>query len=220
MSEVQTPQAAQSTNQAAEGTTVLTEAVDANANAVVETKDVKEAVNPNSETKTQEAQADKKDEPLSYDLKLPEGSVLKPEHIEEISAFAKEHKLPPEVAQKVLERESASVLGFAQAQQEQMKKEVAGWLDQTKKDKEFGGEKWDENATYAKEVIRKFGDEDLRKALDETGLGNHPALFRLAARIGKSMANDKAVFAGQTTTPEKKSWAEILYDNNQNNKGD
>lgn len=211
MSEVQTPQAAQSTNPAAEGKTVLTEPVEPKAEAQAQPKADESTVNPNSEPKTQDAPAENKDVPLSYDLKIPEGSILKPEQVDELSAFAKEHKLHPDVAQKVLERESASVLSFAQAQQDQMKNAVAGWLDLTKKDKDFGGEKWAENATYAKQVIQKFGDEDLKKALDETGLGNHPALFRLAARIGKSMANDKAVFSGHTTTPEKKSHAEILY---------
>jgi len=216
MSEVTNTQAAQSTNQAEEGKTVLTTPPQAEAQANAEAAKPGESVNPNSDANSQEAQPEAAAVPEKYELKLPEGSILKPEHVEQISAFAKEHKLSQELAQKLLERESGSVSSYAQARQAEIDKEVSGWLVQVQNDPEYGGEKFKQNAEYARQFVKKYGDEDFWKALDMTGLGNHPALFRFMARAGKAAANDKAVFAGTTTTPEKKSAAEILYSNPNN----
>lgn len=215
MSEVVNTQAAQSTNQAEEGKTVLTENVQAEVKADASAS-TPAAVDPNSDKQSKEATQADAAVPVAYDLKLPEGSFLKPEQVEQISAFAKEHKMTPDLAQKLLERESVSISSFAQARQAEVDKEVSGWLTQVQNDPDYGGEKFKQNAEYARQFVKKYGDEDFWKALDMTGLGNHPALFRFMAKAGKAAANDKAVFAGTTTAPEKKSQAEILYGNPNN----
>lgn len=145
-----------------------------------------------------------------FDLKLPDGSLLTADAVEKAVARAKELKLSPEQAQADLNRESDMVKSFVEAEKTKLAQSVDAWVTEAKNDSEIGGEKFPANAEIAKRVVNRFGTEEFRKALNETGLGNHPELFRVFVRIGKAMTEDQLVLpSGQTTAP--KSPAEVLY---------
>jgi hypothetical protein len=63
--------------------------------------------------------------------------------------------------------------------------QVAEWAKALPMDREVGGEKFKQSVADAQQVLQKHGDTELQKLLDESGVGNHPAVFRLLARIGK-----------------------------------
>lgn len=143
--------------------------------------------------------------PEKYDLKLPEGSKLEASFVDQLSAFAKEQGLNQAQAQKLLEREHASRLAFESSHKEAQDKALAdyraGLLTTLEKDPEIGGAKLAENAEYAKRFVAQFGSEQLKKDLNESGLGNHPELIRMLAKAGKQfMAEDRAVH-GNPVTP-------------------
>lgn len=48
----------------------------------------------------------------------------------------------------------------------------------------FGAE-FEQAVADARSLIARYGDDDLRAALNQTGLGNHKALIRLLARIAR-----------------------------------
>lgn len=55
------------------------------------------------------------------------------------------------------------------------------------------GDKFAANVDTARAVIKKFGGDqvaDIVKHLDDSGLGNHPQLVRLLAKIGESIMED------------------------------
>lgn len=142
-----------------------------------------------------------------YDLKAPEGVQVEKAHLDEIAAYAKENGLTPAVAQKQLERElglrtsiTAKVTEQATAALRNTSEKV--WPDQVKADKELGGAAFAENMATAKRAIDRFGSPALKQALNETGLGNHPELVRFCVAIGKQIADDNIIPAGNTAGGE------------------
>ena len=64
------------------------------------------------------------------------------------------------------------------------------WVNQVKQ--EFGPE-FDNRVKIAQAAVRTFGGEELKNFLNETGLGNHPAMVKAFAEIGKELGEDKLV---------------------------
>ena len=52
----------------------------------------------------------------------------------------------------------------------------------------------------ARRAIERFGTPALRQLLNETGLGNHPEMVRLAVRVGRALAEDSV--AGARAAPQ------------------
>lgn len=159
-----------------------------------------------------DAAAAKGKAPETYTLKAPENSPLSQAHLDEISTFAKEKKLSNEAAQMLVERESKAVASFKETQQTDFETKKTQWLEDSKNDKQFGGDKFKESAELAHRVIERYASPSLKEHLKETGLGNHPELVRFVVDLGKEMSEDKLIIpGGQTQQPAKKSAAERLY---------
>lgn len=172
-------------------------------------KDQKPADKSADDKKDSEAKDDQgdkaKDIPETYDLKLPEGSPLKPESIQSVSEFAKANKLTNEQAQSVLERENSNAIEQVKLLDDMSKK----WVEEVKADKELGGNNFTKTAELSKRVIEKYAPE-LIKELEATGLGNHPGFVKFVYRIGKAMDSGEFVKGGTPPAPVK-SAAEVLY---------
>lgn len=152
-----------------------------------------------------------------YTLKLPDESPLDDSAVERIAAKAKERGLTTEQAQELLNHESEAISSYAKAQSEAFKQAVDGWKATIESDKELGGADYAKNAELAKRVVDRFATEDFKKALNETGFGNHPELFRVFFKIGKAMAEDQLVMPGAQQAPKQRSVEDLLYGNNNNN---
>ena len=146
----------------------------------------------------------------SYDLKLPDGSKLKPEQVEDIKSYAKAKGLSSEAAQELLQREASVVDGYFKELQTEHQKITEAWKQEVVKDSEIGGEKMNENIQLAQRSLEKFGTPKLIQELESTGYGNHPEVIRLLTRIGRAMSNDKMVVAG-AQTGGLKSLEETFY---------
>jgi hypothetical protein len=147
---------------------------------------------------TDKAEADKKaaaqKAPEKYEpFKVPEGMKLDETLIADLETLGKKNNWTQEQAQAIAD------LGSKQAQALQgnfrsaLTKAVAQWAEQSKADKEIGGDKFDENLAFAKKGMAQFGSQELGKVLKESGLGNHPEILRAFYRVGKAMADDKFV---------------------------
>jgi hypothetical protein len=147
--------------------------------------------------------------PVTYTLKIPDGSPLDPAHLEKTVAYAKERGLSNEDAQKVLERDHANAVAYLETQKGMLVKKAEEWAASAKADKEIGGEAFAQNAELAKRVLSRFGTDDLRKVLDDTGYGNFPELMRFVVRIGKAMSEDQLVLPG--AAPAGKQTPEQLF---------
>lgn len=160
--------------------------------------------------------------PEKYDVKLPENSVLTPEHIAALSSYAKEKKLTNEQAQELLNRDNQLIESDRAAQQKASDERVAkmqeSWIATAKDDKEIGGAEFAANAELASRVVKKFGTPEFNELLnpaDGKGIkwGNHPELFRFLAKLGKAMSPDK-LESGNNQDPAKanQSYADKFYE--------
>ncbi|HGE8494718.1 TPA: peptidase [Serratia marcescens] len=144
--------------------------------------------------------------PEKYEFAAPEGQELDANALAVFEPIAKELGLTQEQAQKLVDI-------YPQIQQQQAEawsKQIADWGEQVKADKEIGGDKFNASVGLAQRALDQFGNSELREYLNASGLGNHPALVRFCAKVGKSMAEDSFVVPNQGG---QRSAADILYGN-------
>lgn len=157
--------------------------------------------------------------PDKYDIKLPDG-VTDAAIVERTAAIARELGLGNEAAQKLLDREVATLTEQQTAQTALVEawkpggaefvKRDAQWTADAKADKEIGGENFPAALEKAQLALTKYGPE-LKTYLDQTGLGSHPAAIKFLANVGKAMSEGGLVLGKIGGAPKAKSDAETLY---------
>lgn len=127
-------------------------------------------------------------------------------------------KLSETVVPKLYER-------FSQQQQDAFAETRADWAKQTKADPEVGGKNFDKAQSDVARALDHFmgpaetKDKDgnvvkneFRVFLNETGLGNHPTMFKAFAKVGAALSEDGILARGAGGGGEAKlSREEILY---------
>ena len=166
-----------------------------------------------TEGKTDGDQAKAGDEPVvpeKYEFKAPEGREFDQAVIDQFSEVAKELKLTQEGAQKVIDKLGNA---FAEKQTNTLEAAKTEWVKSATADKEFGGEKLNENLATAKKALDTFGTPELRALLNESGLGNHPEIIRAFYRAGKQISEDRFVPGGIGGSGAARDPAKSLYPN-------
>lgn len=134
--------------------------------------------------------------PEAYELSL-EGVELDAKLIEEATPIFKELGLTNDQANALL---PLAPKLMAQAQEATMQQLIeAGaqqrqqWLEAFKADPDIGGGKMDETTHLAAKGLDAIGfveGHPFRKALTESGFGNHPDMIRMARRLGELVGED------------------------------
>lgn len=164
------------------------------------------------------ADGDAKPTPAALAFKAPEfdgmtdlgRSMWNSQALETFTAAAKELGLSQENGQKLLGK-LAPVLEAAQV--EKYRADRDAWANESRGDKEFGGDKLPENLAIAKKAIERFGGAELVKVLNETGYGDHPAVIRTFYRAGKAISEDKFVGGGRSDSAIDVPMEKRLYPN-------
>jgi len=143
--------------------------------------------------------------PEKYEFKLPEDIKLEGAALEELSGLAKELGLTQEQAQKVADLGAKQAQTLASQYVEQHKTTVNEWATQTKTDKEIGGEALEANLGAAKKALDQFGSPELKKLLNESGLGNHPEVVRMFVKAGKAISEDGRLVTGAARQSDRES---------------
>jgi len=150
--------------------------------------------------------------PESYvDFDLPDGMTINAEMLEAFTPVFKDMGLTQEQAQGLVNVQAEQVKAQQQAQYDAFSQQLNEWGNSAKNDKEYGGDKFDESIGLATQAIDKLGTPELKQALDDSGMGNHPEMVRLMVRIGKLMGEDTAV--GGSNAAAKSDRTSILYPN-------
>jgi hypothetical protein len=143
-------------------------------------------------------------------LVVPDGSNLSDADIVEMKEFAKVNKLSQESAQKILDEKAGFASKILAKQNADFKEKTTGWLNEVKQIKTF-----DEDLKANQQVLDGFFDADFKKMLNESGLGNHPSLFKGFAKLGKAMNPQKFVTAPKNAVAKKLSDEELFYGPNE-----
>jgi hypothetical protein len=135
--------------------------------------------------------------PEKYDFKTLEGQVDQAV-LTKFEGLAREMGMSQDQATKMMSQLAPEVEA---AQKANMASAVGKWVDAAKTDKEFGGDKLNENLAIAKTALEKFGTPALSKLLNDSGLGNHPEIIRAFVRAGKQITPGSFVSSGQGASP-------------------
>lgn len=122
-----------------------------------------------------------------YKYDLPEDHGLDDDFIKNFNKLAHDNNILPTQAKAMMEYYRGEV-----------EKEDKTYLEeraqaQTKAEatlKAEWGEGFDKNLFKAQQVVKTFGDDGITQFLDETGLGNEPAVIKFLAKIGESLNED------------------------------
>lgn len=147
------------------------------------------------------------------EFKVPEGQEINPDIMDEFKSAALDAKLTQEQAQHLIDMGAKMTEQLTQKAWEAHNARVAEWGEQSKADKEFGGDKLNENLALASKAMDAFATPELKQVLDQTGIGNHPELIRAFVRIGRQISEDRLVPGGSMPAGDSRSIAERLYPN-------
>lgn len=165
---------------------------------------------PEQLTKKQELQKQVEAEkgnvvPEKYEFKMPDGVKVNQELVDGLSPVLKDMKITQAQAQKLVDAYTPIILKQAQAMAKTQADESikvfnqikTDWKEQTNK---MLGTNKDAELGHAARFINQYGTKELRQALNDTGLGNHPELVRIFIAAGKKLAPD-SMPGGKTIKP-------------------
>lgn len=125
--------------------------------------------------------------PEAYaDFTLPEGVAPDPALMGEFKTIAKELNLPQAAAQKLVDLNARVEVARA----EQVQATLQQWETTAKADKEYGGDKFDENMALVAKAREQFVTPEFAQWLDQSKLGSHPEMIRAFFRIGQAISQD------------------------------
>jgi hypothetical protein len=125
--------------------------------------------------------------------KLPEGVKVDEELLGQLRTWGSKRGLQGDALQEAVELgvklQQKATAAFVGAHETM----VDGWAKQARADKEIGGAKLEESLQAGLSALRRHAGADfpsLVSELDRTGLGSHPAVIRLLAKIDKLTRED------------------------------
>ncbi|ELU1437137.1 peptidase [Providencia rettgeri] len=163
----------------------------------------------NDTSSTKQEGADKKPvsvAPEKYEFTAGEGQELDKEAIAAFEPIARELGLSNEQAQKIVDVYGSTIMPqILKQQNEAWLQQTVEWAETIKADKELGSV---ESIGNAQKAMDQFGTPELKQYLNDSGLGNHPELFRIFSRIGKAMSEDGFVSG---SSENALSTADVLF---------
>ncbi|EMB3084236.1 peptidase [Providencia huaxiensis] len=144
--------------------------------------------------------------PEKYEFTAGEGQELDKEAVAAFEPIARELGLSNKQAQKIVDVYGSTIIPqIAKQQEAAWQKQVTEWAETVKADKELGSV---ESIGNAQKAMDQFGTPELKQYLNDSGLGNHPELFRIFSRIGKAMSEDGFVSG---SSENARSAADVLF---------
>lgn len=148
------------------------------------------------------------------EFKAPEGQALDAAQIEAFSPLFKKHGLSQEAAQELVDASFALLPKQIEARdaliQQEIAKEDALKVDATRKDAEFGGDKFEASAKLANAALAKFGRPGLAKKLLEAGLASDPDVVHLLWNVGQKLGESIPPAPGDSSA-QKPALTSVLY---------
>ena len=149
--------------------------------------------------------------PTPIDIKLPENFQADAAAVDGFKKLAAESGLDSAKAQKFFDSYVALEQSRAQSAEQAFAKQEESWLAELKADKEFGGPHFDATVKSARRGMELVG-RDAQAVIAAAGLGNHPALVKAFARIGKANAEDSVASTTQAAgSSAEPGWSDVMY---------
>ena len=166
-----------------------------------------ESTDLNASSAVQPAQQTPQQQDPYAALSLPENSVIPLARWNVLKQRATQAKVPVEMLQQWLAQEEIDLQEQTRAQAQAKQAQQEAWAQQTRA---LWGEHWQEEVSRAVRAADVFGGPQLRQLLEETGLGNHPAIVCTFAQVGKRIMEDSSV-CGTSGASTDKTFTQALY---------
>ena len=150
------------------------------------------------------------------DFKLPEGVKANETALKEFPVIAKALNLTQEAAQKLVDFQTQMIVREREEALAHFKQLTGQWTDECKK---AFGPNYEQEFQTASKAIERFGPPELRKILNDTGMGSHPAFLKFANAVGKAISEDHLAEGSEANPTAKKSDAEVFYGGTMGKKG-
>ena len=135
-------------------------------------------------------------DPKAYELPVVEGSPeITKETADEFRALSHKIGLLPHQVKALYLWNQEGAKGQVIAHQEGIQKSLVESEATMRKEM---GTAFDANITGAKNLITKFGGQEVMQALDESGLGNNPHIIRMMVKISQQFNEDGNIQLGDT----------------------
>lgn len=215
-------------------TEVKTEEPKAEGKASDEKKAIPEAAETKADTQepieAKETEGSQSDEPAPLptyeEFKAPEGITLDAERVGNFTKALADFELKTKadhaevqaLGQQLVERyateEKKSIDTYTTSLLDAFEKQKSDWRESFEKDPEIGGNRKDTTINAALEFIKTHGGseeqkKEIHQLMDQTGVGNHPAILRLFAKAMTAMSEGKPLPA--TRPLMQKSKLEKFY---------
>lgn len=134
--------------------------------------------------------------PEHYEFFTENGEPEDPNLVSDVQDIFKNAKLNQEQANTVFNAYKKMVGDINTELQNNFNATTDGWYQQTINDPELGGQNLQNTKLAIGAVMQKFGNPELSKYLNETGLGFNPAFVRFMKNVGKAIGNDSDFISG------------------------
>jgi hypothetical protein len=146
----------------------------------------------------------------------PEGLTLDQPLLDSVTPLFKEFGLDQSQAQKLIDFQFKQNELMESAKEDSFNTLMDTWKEQSRNDKDFGGDKFEENVGVARKAIDQFGTPELKELLDSHGVGNHPEVIRFMVKVGHFTSEDVPGNSSPAITSAKNR-VSLLYPNDRNN---
>lgn len=126
------------------------------------------------------------DVPESYEFAMPDGVELDETLAGDANLAFKEAGLSQTQADQV----TNLFVNYQQRQVDQFNQQKEDWATASRNDKEFGGERFEENLSIANTYFKTL-PEGLKSVLVNYGLNNHPDVIREMLKHGRTLKEDR-----------------------------
>lgn len=202
---------AKETTQTQGSDSLLAEQPEAEAEKVAEGEEAKATEGDEKKDGEEDGKDKEPDEitPESYgDFEIPDGMPVNQPLLDAFKVEAANLKLDKKTAQALVSFKVKEVQDQNAAFLEQRK----AWVGELKADPDFGGQAFDANVKTASLTLRQFDQDGAAlKALQGTGLDNHPAIVKLLHRVGVGVADDKVHTSKSAGSKPEKPLGEALF---------
>lgn len=144
-----------------------------------------------------------------YDIKLPDGAPLDEKLVGSFKGVAHQLGLSNEAAQKLTEWYAGQASGIMEQGEAAKEQQVAAWKGEL--EKEWGWKTPQNTAIAARALMTMIegnAEHPLVKMLDETGLGNHPAMIKFFFEQGLARGEDKMLQPDQGPSDDQRGDAQ------------
>lgn len=168
------------------------------------------------------AKAEAAELPEKYELTAPEGLEINDEVLAEIDPVFRDLKLNNEQANKVIALAGPFAERIQQQAIDQHLATATTWAKEAKDDPDIGKGNWPETDRLVAKALDRFAgpskkdangaeQNPLRAILNDSKLGNHPAMIRAWRDIGRAVSEDTDFVRPDAGAAEKKDRLAELY---------